>query len=642
MRKHFFTTLLTGAFLFIYGTAFAQTSNVIFEEHFDVSSFPDCDGKFAPFANIISGNGTTTYTYAPQGNDPGYNWQNIYNVSGNFLSCGNNNYACDINEEEYAIVKDFRMSWWCARPSTVNVKEHTTDGTTNSGAMLVNASSNSSQYFYTLTLNGLCPDTQYEFSAYYVSIAADSENPSNITFQIYESTNMNTPIALGNTGDFGGTAGGSYNWRKYTLSFSTPSSSSPTTSYVLRLKNNRGDASGNDLMIDDITVVKYSKTFNLYEAGTTNTSKNVCTDGNMNATVTFSAADISLISGTGTVYAQLMKSLDNINWAAEGSMQQQTGAGTLSFSLVSPTTTGDTFYYRVKLSADAARAQNIELLLETEHCYNDMITQTFNLKRVGSSINVNIDNMIVCGNDESVYTITVSPTGNPQDLYPTSYNIQFDAKGIAAGFPSAGIQGNFNGGNTIQINIPNSIYPDNYVITLTFDNALSECGSVTYTETMKVLYSANEIMEQKWDDVIALLKAGSSMYAGYQWYKNDAVMAGENKSYLYLAPQKLNSADCYQVLISRTDGTSALSCCFNSHAPLPQAEIPFIIQGGSQHIRVFLAANATARLWTVTGVLVSSQVITTDDYELFVPHRGMYLLEIITDKAEKKVFPIVR
>jgi len=654
MKKY----LSTSFALIFCSFSFGQT-NVVFEERFNVGTYPDCGG-YAPLPAGGS-HGVTTYAYAPtrtRGDDN----------SSNHFGCGTNA-TCDINDGfyagggnigEYAVVRNSGVSWWCNRQV---VPEHT--GTPNSGAMLINANNDLNQYFYTLKLTNLCPGTQYEFSAWYVSIAAPSEDPSEIIFQIYEGGNLNlstgvhtggTQITSGQTGLFGGTAGNgnpnatSFVWRQKMITFSTPSSSNPTTEYFLKLKNGRNTRDGNDLMIDDITVVKYTTTLYLFQAGTTKSSIEVCNNDSINASVALSAADISLITPNNTIYAQLMSSTDQTNWTAVGALKQQTGAGTISFRVAAPQTTGSTVYYRVKLSADQVRAADINLSLANEYCYNDVITQILNIERIGAAINVNItEDLTVCGNDENSFELPVLPTGNPADMYPTSYEIVFEQKAVAAGFPPT-VSGTFNGGNSVNIPIPNNIYPDNYQFTINLNNALSQCGGTSYTRTLKVLYPSR-IMEQKWNDVIAILKEEYCGYEhkfiGYEWYKSGGIMQGEEKSYIYIAPQKLNPADCYQVLIKRTDGSKVLSCCAklevkdeNACGNCPQ--FPQISQGDGVIGISAIKEKTTLRLWTVTGVLLQNQTVNTSEHEIYVPTKGMYLLEITTqDNSFRKVVPII-
>ena len=645
MKNYFFT------FLAIMFCCSSYGQQVVFEEHFDVGSYPDCGG-YAPLPTGGT-HGVTTYAYAPT------RTRGDNNSANTLGGCGTNG-TCDINDGgygaanghpagnnigEYAIVRHSKVSWWCDR---TQVNEHT--GTPNSGAMLINANNDLNQYFYTLKLDNLCPSTQYVFSAYRVSIANSGEKPSNITYQIYEGGTLdrNTGIHTGgtqirtkSTGNFGGTSGGSFNWVEDTIRFVTPASSNIATEYFLKMKNNSGAPDGNDLMIDDIIVRKYAPTKYLYEAGTTNTSKSVCSSGIVDIAVELSENDVSLISENRTVFAQLMKSADQTTWTAvtgSGAFQKVINRGMLMFPVTPPANAGDITYYRAKLSADSVRARDINASLANEYCYNDVITQIFTVKRIGSAIKVDIGNLTVC-DDNSVFKLLISPTGNPQDMYPTNYKIDFEQKAIEAGLRNIP-KTSFNGGNYIEIPIPKGIYPDNYQFTLTLDNASSQCGGTDTVVTLQVLYPS-KIMVQKWNDVIALLNKDACGYdfAGYQWYKNERIMEGENKSYIYLSSQYLNPADCYQVLITREDGSKVFSCCAKLEVR-NCCSSPTIIQRDGVIGISSIKENSTVSLYTVTGVLLQTQKVISSEHKLYAPAKGMYLLEIRTD-SERQVVPIV-
>ena len=636
-RHHFFLTIL----ILLSSAAKTQAqveTNIVFEERFDIENdnYSTC-GKFAPLPTGGT-HGVTTYRYAYYYGD---------NTSSNWLSCGTSDHYCDINEEEYAIVKSSDVSWWCSR--TI-VNEHTKNGTSNSGAMLVNAAANTNQYFYTLKLEGLCPNTQYDFSAWYVSLANSDENPSNIYFEIYEGGNLDvltgfhtggTPITSGNTGNFGGTAGSNPNaasfvWRQKTISFPTPSNLDPATKYFLKLKNNLGDWNGNDLMIDDIVVTKYAPTIYLYEAGTTNTSKQVCTDNEVELSVELTAAIAATISGTGKVYYRLMSSTDQTVWTPASSVQTTTtDGGILLFTVFPPA--NNTVFYRVKLSTDSLRAANVDST-SGEGCYNDVITQKFSLIRVGD-LNINIEFPKQICADDANFVLNVSYSGSSS----VTYSIIFDEKAIDEHFAN---QNGTVSGNSINVPVPADVRPDTYSGSVLFTEGSLGCQK-EMTFTFDVRYPS-KIMEQKWHDVIALLDSnhnGGYAFTEYQWYKNQQIMTGETWSYIYLNDKALSSADCYAVEVTRKDGSKMLSCClFPKDDPICCDDIPKVFQGNGNLIISSVSQNVTVRLWTVTGILLQSQNINNRvDFEIAAPsQQGVYLLEIVAqDKSKRNVFPIV-
>ncbi|MDR1543835.1 MAG: hypothetical protein LBS50_05395 [Prevotellaceae bacterium] len=393
-------------------SALGQT-NEVFAEHFQLSA-PQriCNNETISALAVNPAYSTsTTYTYTTD---------------------------CSLTEGKYAITTGSHWSFWAGiggGRDRQRVGEHT--GTPNSGAMMINADANTNQFFFTLQLSGLCPNTQYELSAWYVSLAYDDEQSSNITFQIFEGANP-TPFETGSTGNFGGNSSiSSFVWRKYSIQFTTPASSSISTQYFLKLKNGRGEASGNDLMIDDIVVTKCIPTLYLYENGTVNTSISVCSDDAVSISVDLSAAMLNLISsGNDTVCAQLMSSTNGITgWTAVGALQTISSAGAVVFSITPPATAGVTLYYRVKLSADAGRAANVGLAL-TNGCYNDVITQTFDITKdgsMGTAANPTATPHSSCGTYKDYYTL-VGNTAVDADFWGWAYN---DTTGMVFGNTAA-------------------------------------------------------------------------------------------------------------------------------------------------------------------------------------------------------------
>ena len=125
--------------------------------------------------------------------------------------------------------------------------DHT--GNTNGYMMIINASYQPS-IFFTQTANGLCPNTNYEFSAYIlnlITLAASGPNviPPNITFSI--ETSAGQILKTYNTGDIPSTAQPS--WTKYATNFFTPPG---VTDVVVKMTNNAPGGNGNDLILDDI------------------------------------------------------------------------------------------------------------------------------------------------------------------------------------------------------------------------------------------------------------------------------------------------------------------------------------------------------------------------------------------------------
>ena len=256
---------------------------------------------------------------------------------------------------------------------------------------------------------------------------------------------------------------------------------------------------------------------------------------------------------------------------------------------------------------------------------------------------VNIIIPEICAGDED-FILNIVPTTTDYIHYFTNYSVTFNAQSIAAGFVNQ--SGTIADMENININLPDSIYPNHYGLTLSLTNSDNNCNSQMFVMPFDILYP-NTIMEQKWGDVIALLNYyynGHYEFAGYQWYRDGVKLNGEDYSYIYLKNGVLDTTSCYTVEITRPDGTKMFSCCFKPHKAKEQCcDYPIVQENGVIHISK-LSDNTIIRLWTVTGILLQSQkVMKTTQYEFASPQQqGVYLIEILNNnESVRKVFPIV-
>ncbi|MEO6868011.1 MAG: gliding motility-associated C-terminal domain-containing protein [Ginsengibacter sp.] len=196
--------------------------------------FPDntsaqlCKGSLGdPVVNITFGSGNnpgpsignnTNYTYSP-GSCPEDGSYTIANSSGNCFG-----------------------STWNVVP------EDHTPGDNKGYMMVVNASSNPGDFFVK-TVDGLCPNTTYEFAAWLYNLLLPSACKGNgikpdITFNI--ETTSGTILQTYSTGNIAESTG----WMQYGFYFSTTVG---INSVVIRMTNKAPGGCGNDLLLDDIT-----------------------------------------------------------------------------------------------------------------------------------------------------------------------------------------------------------------------------------------------------------------------------------------------------------------------------------------------------------------------------------------------------
>ncbi|MDQ2752373.1 MAG: hypothetical protein M3R72_05045, partial [Bacteroidota bacterium] len=187
-----------------------------------------CQGSLGdPVVNITFGagknpgpplGGTTNYTYVA-GDCPADGYYTIANSTSNCFG-----------------------GTWHSLP-----QDHT-PGDVNGYMMVINASFQPGDFFVK-TVDGLCPNTTYEFAAWIYNVLQSfacrgNGIKPNITFNI--ETTTGTILKSYNTGDI---PSGS-DWAQYGFFFST---STGVNSVVLRMTNNAPGGCGNDLLLDDIT-----------------------------------------------------------------------------------------------------------------------------------------------------------------------------------------------------------------------------------------------------------------------------------------------------------------------------------------------------------------------------------------------------
>lgn len=243
--------------------------------------------------------------------------------------------ATNPNDGGYAIVHHSGLDcypgdWWSSVP------QHT--GDPNGYFMLINASTNPN-LFYTQTVNGLCPNTTYQFAAWVVNMASHAgELDPNITFTIEQTDG--TVIGSGGTGDIGYSS--PVQWKQYAFYFTTPPG---VTSVILQMVNTGPGGYGNDLGLDDITFRTSGPTVSISMAGHGADSAMFCADP---------ANNLQLTGTVGGCYAstayQWQTSADyGATW------QDVPGATGLTYS-TTPATVGS-YWYRLA-TADAGNISN--------------------------------------------------------------------------------------------------------------------------------------------------------------------------------------------------------------------------------------------------------------------------------------------
>jgi hypothetical protein len=247
----------------------------------------------------------------------------------------------------------------------------------------------------------------------------------------------------------------------------------------------------------------------------------------------------------------------------------------------------------------------------------------------------------ICADDGS-FMIDFALNNQYFNTLSLDYSIVFNQKSILAGF--ANQQGRYS--NNVQINFPTMIYPDHYGCQILFSDANTNCAQLVENVNFDVLYPSS-IMQQKWDDVVALKNSaynGNYNFSGYQWYRNGTKLLGETYSYIYLKNTVLAPGDEYSVEIIRPDNTKMFSCPLIADDPRPSVSVFPTVGTNGNIITIYQTNDAqSARLWTVTGVLLENiGTFNTPIHQINAPiNLGVYLLDIQLNDGRRRTYDIV-
>ncbi|SDS80758.1 T9SS type B sorting domain-containing protein [Winogradskyella sediminis] len=181
------------------------------------------------------------------------------------------NAAGELDEGEYTIANTtsgLKANAWHT------TSDHT--GDTNGYMMVINSAVIANEgVFYTKTVEGLCADTTYEFSAWLMNImnpsAGTDQYHPNVTFRISDTSG--NILGSYNTGDIAQTTSGS--WQQYGFFFTLEAE----TEAVITILNSAPSAHpGNDIALDDIAFRPCGPTIESSIVDEVNITVSVCQD----------------------------------------------------------------------------------------------------------------------------------------------------------------------------------------------------------------------------------------------------------------------------------------------------------------------------------------------------------------------------
>ena len=236
----------------------------------------------------------------------------------------------------------------------------------------------------------------------------------------------------------------------------------------------------------------------------------------------------------------------------------------------------------------------------------------------------------ICGDDPN-FLIEYGITYGSVDWQ----SVIFDSKAHSAGFTDITRQPAT--GASITVQLPPNILPEVYTGTVILEN------NETYTEKSQVVFTINypsSIILQKWNDVLALLNSsynGGYEFSSYQWYKNEIMIPGETKSYLYIKTDNLDMNSKYSVAVTRVkDGVKSFTCSISPTLHTDIKIYPTLVPK-SDNIDIKMDNAGKAVIWNISGLKVMEQTLQKGENTIIAPGlTGTYLLEVITEQGEVK------
>lgn len=251
------------------------------------------------------------------------------------------------------------------------------------------------------------------------------------------------------------------------------------------------------------------------------------------------------------------------------------------------------------------------------------------------NVAVHADQAQVCA-DDPVISLGYNVVAGRVD----KFDVFFDAEAQAAGFASLLNQ---PVEDAAEIDIPimqagDATFkrPGTYNAKLTFYDK-SGCTDQTYDFQFDVLYPSS-IIYQRWDDVLSVTGPqvnGGYEFSAYQWLRNGELIEDATRSYYY-APEKLDLASFYQVLLTDMNGKQIMSCPFT---PIPGAApigvAPSAVRIGEE-VMVTVPQDARVEFYNVSGVKAAETSVSTGSTMVIVPGQaGMYIVRLTMEEGAR-------
>ncbi|MCR5050119.1 MAG: fibronectin type III domain-containing protein [Paludibacteraceae bacterium] len=261
---------------------------------------------------------------------------------------------------------------------------------------------------------------------------------------------------------------------------------------------------------------------------------------------------------------------------------------------------------------------NHRINLETVHGCDSIIFYTLT---VNERLQATVDRMpYACADDEQLY-VSFDIAAGVYDSLEIRFNTP-ELRDTMIYDPSV---------VSVSIPYPSDIAPGHYQATIRFHQFC--CGIYEETRDFDIRFRSS-IVEQKWNDVLTLLSPkanGGFEFTAFQWYKDDAPLLGETKSYLY---QPLDMDATYYVELTQPDGSVVATCPIQPVYHEQQTAFPTIVSAG-QHLPMYMEHSATIWYYTISGQLYTTFSLPQGYTSLSIPGQsGSYIVKSVNSEGE--------
>ena len=184
------------------------------------------------------------------------------------------------------------------------------------------------------------------------------------------------------------------------------------------------------------------------------------------------------------------------------------------------------------------------------------------------------------------------------------------------------------------------LYPDNYSFKLILRNSICSISSQTYDIPFTIKYPS-WILEQNWDDVVAVLNKnynGGFEFKQYKWFINQEEVGTSVGSNLYYPG--LKEGDVVYAELTRLKDEASIETCpiyiqqmKGNKTDYPVLVFPKAVQSGGT-INIKAKPNSKYAMYSLTGIeILSGKIGISGEETVKMSMQGTFLLSIITNEG---------